>query len=243
MAEKLKNANVTSIKEGRAKAKAPPLPTDEPPAPIGDNSLTPEQEARALRLHHVSKLRAHKRLVDKAKEALDVVKGEFSDLMKLAKLDTKIDRKQFTEILADMSTSRKDLEAAEKTRALLRADWDLPVGFQADLFAGLPDEARDTEWAKGVGYAMGLRGDPLEAPEGMEPRFDSALMAGYQKGQEELIWANAAAGRHTERKKSAASTGPTAAEIARQPEPGADDPRETLPPSEFESEDEGSAAL
>lgn len=219
MAEKLKNANVTDIKSRRQKA--PELPkNDEPPgAGVGDNSLTPEQEARALRLHHVSKLRAHKRLVDKAKEALDVVKGEFSDLMKLAKVDTKIDRKHFTELLADMSTSRKDLEASEKTRALLRADWDLPVGFQPDLFAGLPQETRDMEWAKGIGYAMGLRGDPLEPPEGMEPRFDSSLMAGYSKGHEELVWANAAAGRYTERTKGATTSGPTAAEIARQPEP------------------------
>jgi len=222
MAEKLKNANVKEIKA----RKCPQVPKDDPPpepqengaAGIGDNGPTPEQEATALRVHHVAKLRGLKRLVDKAKEALDEVKGEFNDALKLAKVDTKIDRKHFTELLADLATSVKDLEEAERVRTLLRTDWDLPVGTQLDLFDRMPQEARDEAWAKSVGYRDGLRGDPCMMPTDMEPRFGPAYGSGWNDGQEKLMWANVAVGRIVDRKPGAHG-GPTAAEIARQPEP------------------------
>lgn len=222
MAKKLADANVTDI---RSRQKAPTLPKEgEGPAPIGDNAaLTAEQEARALRIHHVSKLVAQKRLVDKAKALLDEQRDALSDLYKLAKVDTKIDRKQFTALLADMETSRKDLEAAERTRVALRTDWDLPVGTQMDLFDRMPQEKQDEAWAKSVGYKFGLRGDPCQMPEDIEPRFGPAFLAGHGKGQEELIWAMAAAGRITERKKGATGTGPTADEIKRQAEDADDE--------------------
>jgi len=195
----------------------------EAPAPIGDNSaLTEEQEARALRIYHVSKLREQMQKVKAAQALLDAARQVFTDLCHVAKADTHIQRKEFTALLKAMDMSKDELREEEERRALLWGDWDLPVGHQGDLFENLPREARDEQYAKGMGYAAGLRGDPCQMPDGMEVRFSAAFGAGWGKGQEELAWALSAVGVITDRRKGVA-TGPTAAEIAAQPEEDEDE--------------------
>lgn len=262
MAEVLEMTRATAAKSRNPdKSKTRPV-SEAPPiiakaaeaAGMGDN-LSPEQEAKALRIYHVSKLRAQKQRCDGAKALLDTERQVLTDLMHVAKADTHIERQEFSALLKAMDTSKTELLAREERRAILWADWDLPVGHQGDLFEKLPQEARDEQHAKGMGYAAGLRGDPCQMPENMQPRFGQAFGSGWGKGQEELAWALEAVGRRTLRK---AAGGPTADEIKRTPEedpdPAAeaaklkaagwtkptgtaeDDPRETLPPSVFDHE-------
>jgi hypothetical protein len=240
MAEKL-NATTTPRRKG------PQVPKDDPPpaprengvsasAGIGDNSLTPEQEAKALRIYHVAKLRDQQRVVDKAKALHDDAKQAMTDLYHLAKGDTHYPRKELAAFIADMKIPTVELRAREERKSLLYGDWDMPVGHQPDLFDKAPQEVRDEMEAKGIGYSMGLRGDPCQMPEGMHVRFGPAFSAGWGKGQDELAWGLSEGGRLVDRKHGAKG-GPTREEIERQPEPE-DDPRETLPPSEFEDESE-----
>lgn len=229
---KAKGAGGTAKPARRPVSEAPPIVAQAAAAAgMGDN-LTPEQEAKALRIYHVSKLRAQKQRCDGAKAMLDSERQVLTDLMHIAKADTHIERQEFSALLKAMDMSKTELAEREQRRAVLWGDWELPVGHQMDMFKDMPQEVRDTQWAKGLGYAAGLRGDPCQMPDGMEVRFGPSFGEGWSHGQEELSWALEAVGRRTLAK--AKKGGPTREEIERQPEPDGDDPKETLPPSDFE---------
>jgi hypothetical protein len=233
MAEKLD----TGGKKGRVKLTIVAPPAQPSPPPPGDNSLSDEDKARALRIVHISRLRAQQIKVDTAKTALEAEQSVMTDLFHRAKADTRYQRKELAELLRDMRKSKEEIQEELKRKAELYADWDIPVvpaGYQMELdFENrMPREAADEQHAKGMGYAAGLRGDPCVMPEGMEVRFGPAFGEGWGKGQEELGWALSAVGRIVDRKPGAAG-GPTRAEIERQAE---NDPRETRPATEFDTE-------
>lgn len=176
------------------------------------HNLTPEQEERALLLHHFDKLRQQEAIVAKAREAYDATRSVLTDLSRVAKADG-FARKELQSLLDDTRALRRDLTAEEERRAKLRAWVGLPAGTQLDLFNS-PLEVQDEQYAQGQGYAAGLRGEPGIAPENIEARFVQAFMRGWGKGQEELSWALAEAGRIIDRKPNA-----NANPVALEPEP------------------------
>lgn len=189
-------------------ARAPKTPKRAPPAngSAGDNSEEKAKELKALRIYHVTKLREQDDIVAAAKAILDTQRQIFTDLCRHAKGDTRIERQEFTALLKDMKRPVAELVEREKTRASLRIDWDMPVGYQADLFdtSGKADDA----WAAGVGFAMGRRGDECKIPDTMDPAFAVAFTDGWHKGKEEHAWAMAEAGRIIDRRKQVAGLAP-----------------------------------
>lgn len=187
------------------------------PADSGEgHNLTRDQEERALLIHHFDKLRQQENKALKAKEAYDAERSVLTDLFRVAKADG-FSRKELQSLLDDTKSMGRDLTAEEERRAKLRAWVGLPAGTQLDLF-NLPLEVQDEQHAKGVGYAMGLRGEPCQMPDHLEQRFAPSFADGWGRGQEELAWGLAAAGRVIDRKKDA-SPNP----VALEPEPAADE--------------------
>lgn len=171
------------------------------PPPIGHNGEDATREAKDLRIVHVSRLRAQQIKVEAAKAVLDAERQVFTDLAHRAKADTHIDRQQFTSLLEDLKKPLHELLDFERIRAQLRADWDLPAGFQPDLFAERPKD--DEAAAKGLGYSAGLRGEACMMPEGMHPSFAASFADGWGKGQEELGFSLSRVGHIVDRKPGA----------------------------------------
>ena len=163
------------------------------------SNLTPEQEERALLLHHFDKLRQQEQKAAEQKVLYDAEREVLTDLFRVAKSDG-FTRKELQALLDDTKSLRRDLTAEEERRAKLRAWVGLPAGTQLDLFNS-PLETQDEQHAQGQGYAAGLRGEPGVAPEHIHARFVQAFMRGWGVGQEELAWALSAAGRVIDRKR------------------------------------------
>ena len=181
----------------------------------GDN-LTPEQEERALLLHHFDKLRQQEAKAIAKKAEYDAERATLTDLFRVAKADGFM-RKELQALLDDTASMGRNLTEEEERRAKLRAWVGLPAGTQLDLFNS-PLEVQDEQHARGVGYAMGLRGDPCQMPDHLQPRFAQAFADAWGRGQEELAWGLSAAGRIIDRKPNA-----NAAPVGLEPEPDEDD--------------------
>jgi ribosome modulation factor len=148
-------------------------------------------EEQALFISHLSKLRLQQKKVAEAKLIVDAERAVLNDLFHMAKVD-KFSRKELTAILGDSLATRRNLQAEEERRALLRQWAGLPVGSQGELFAKLPEEAADEQTYEGEGYSAGLRGDERDVPEHVSPRFMQAWSRGWIAGQEKNVWAMAA---------------------------------------------------
>lgn len=182
-------------------------------AEIGDN-LTEEERERAWLLFYYDALRKQTVLCDRAKAAMKAENDKRTELFRSAKADAKFSREELAALLEDGGLSQTVLTAKEERRNRFKSWLGQPVGAQGDLFAGMPTEVQDEAHAKGVGYEMGLRGDPCELPETLQPRFAQAFGEGYHKGQEELAWALSAVGKIVDRRKDA-----VAKPVALEPEP------------------------
>lgn len=168
--------------------------------------LTPEQRERAFLLFFYDKARKQRVLVQRAKAALDEQAAELTTIFREAKADANLTRKELTAYLDDGDLTSRTLSAAEERRLRHKQWLGQPVGFQPDLFEDQrPQEVKDEAWARGVGYATGLRGEACELPEGMEPRFAQAFSAGWGKGQDELAWALSAVGKIVDRAPDASA--------------------------------------
>lgn len=170
--------------------------------PVGEgHNLTPEQEERALLLHHFDKLRQQEAKAAEKKAEYDAEREALTHLFRIAKADG-FKRKELQALLDDTRALRRDLTAEEERRARLRSYVGLPAGTQLELFSS-PLEMQDEQHAQGQGYAAGLRGEPGTVPDHIEARFVQAYMGGWGRGQEELSWALSEAGRIVDRKKNA----------------------------------------
>lgn len=171
---------------------------------LSSADLTPEQKERAWLIYFFDAARKQKVLVDRAKANAKAASDELTRIFRQAKADADLTRKELSGYLEDGELGTKTLTAAEERRLRHKQWLGQPVGFQPDLFEDKrPQEVRDEAWARGVGYATGLRGDPCELPEGMEARFAQPFSEGWGKGQEELAWALSAVGKIVDRKPDA----------------------------------------
>lgn len=167
------------------------------------DNLTPEQQERAWLLYYFDALRKQSVLVDRTKAAFDAEKASMTDIFRAAKADAKFPRKLLQQYLDDAQLTSNVLSAEEETRVRHKTWLGQPVGSQLDLFNGMPVEVQDEAHAKGVGYAMGLRGEACELPDTLQPRFAQHFSEGWGKGQEELSWALVAVGKIVDRRPDA----------------------------------------
>lgn len=152
----------------------------------GHNSKALSQDEReALLVHHLTKLRAQKKLLDEKKAAAAAEASTFTEMLLQAKADGGFLRKELVELLTDSASRAKDLVAAEERRLWMRRAAGLPVGAQLDMFgdATTPTEAKDELAWEADGYLAGRRADDATPPKECDPRFHQAWMKGYHAGQ------------------------------------------------------------
>jgi hypothetical protein len=163
-------------------------PTDAP-APKKKTKRS-DEEHRQLLTHHMSKLRTKRAEIEDLRAPLKEAQEDFTALVNEAKADLGkgYTRKYLTTLLEDATSRLRDLLAEEERRARDREALGLPVfGVQADLFgeatAKMPDEARDEIMWEAEGYMRGRNGLLQEIPDGCSPRFQPAVLRGYERGQ------------------------------------------------------------
>jgi hypothetical protein len=147
-----------------------------------------KDERRQLLVYHVDKLRSLRRIVDKAREPLKAAQEDFTAQVNAAKADLGkgYTRKYLTRLLEDGESAARDQVAEETRRAQDREALGLPVfGVQADLFdsGASPVEVRDELQWEAEGYLRGRNGALQEVPDNCPPRFEQAVMRGYERGQ------------------------------------------------------------
>lgn len=148
------------------------------------NALT-DDEKSALLNHHLTKLRAQKKVVDELVSKLVGERQTMSGLFLDAKKDGKWQRKELNELLIDGAARTRDLVAAEERRRWLRQAAGLPVGGQLELFGGpeTPTEAKDELAFESDGYLAGRRGDDPTPPKDVDARFHPSWTKGWHAGQ------------------------------------------------------------
>jgi hypothetical protein len=155
----------------------------------GHNSLSLSGDEReALFLLHLSKCREEdKRLAD-AMETIKEIKAGRTKVRNLAKQEG-FPLKHIDSILYREGLSRSDLELEAELHRWMDQMAGLPVGGQGDLFAGVPETAKDAMGAEGDGYAAGLRGADPFPPPSIPTNFHTDWMKGWHAAQEKLAWA------------------------------------------------------
>ncbi len=146
------------------------------------------EEHKQLLIHHVTKLRSAKRVVDKAREPLKAAQEDLTANVNAAKADLGkgYTRKYLMRLIEDVEAGVRDQVAEENRRARDREALALPVfGVQADLFdnGASPVETRDEMQWEAEGYLRGRNGALQEVPDNCPARFEQAVMRGYERGQ------------------------------------------------------------
>jgi hypothetical protein len=201
-----------------ARAGRAPLPPEHEKEPSGaetqfPDNLSDREKRAAARLRHIAEIRKARddrmaaQAVVKAKRKLETrLRNAYkSDGFTLEILDEALKREE---------TPRRDLVRYEAERNEVFEDLGQAVFVQPEMFAEMTDEQ---SWAD-HGFQAGLAGKLASPPKECPPEFHQAWMKRWGAGQERIAWSLASRGINPER-GTGSGTGPTADEIAREPEP------------------------
>jgi len=180
-------------------------------------------EREALLHQSVADLRTANAAIERAQAAVKVAKKAAKIVRNAAKL------RGFTLAILDEALKRegqgnaREQQAHEEERAFVFKALGLPVGLlhqSGDFDFGDPEKRDERYWGD-EGYRRGVQGLDADLPEGIPPHFHQVFLLRHAAGADRLAWAQAERGLNPEMKGSGG--GPTAAEIARRPEPAGDE--------------------
>lgn len=171
---------------------APPAPSPPPQGhngSAGKGKLDRNQRAK-LRLSHISKMRPLRSEIEKLQSAMRAVRKELNQIrdeyandgFSLAALD---------ERFKNEGKPRKVVQAYENERYELGEDLGQANYQQPDLFASMPETAREEEYWGDIGYQLGIEGKECKAPSDMPTQFLQAFTKRWHGAQEKLAWAMA----------------------------------------------------
>ncbi len=175
-----------------------------PPAavPTGPSRL----DRTRMRLRHIAGIRPIIAEIDTLRATLKA-KGK---LLTAARNAYKADGfllSNLDEFFDNEKTPNRELEAKEQDRHELFEDTGQVVYVQPDLFAAMPQEARDETYWSDHGYQAGLAGKEAKPPPEMPERFMQTWLKRRMAGQEKLAWALAPDG-NPERTRTDIAPGP-----------------------------------
>lgn len=169
---------------------APAAPSPPPPGDNAKKGLAGLSRAdrTKLRLNHIALMRP---LIAQIDEVEAVKKALGKQLTKLRN-DYKGDGfllGNLDEMFKSEKMPRRDTQKREQDRHELMEDTGQVVYVQQDFIDKMPEEARDEQYWKEAGYALGIQGKELKHPSEMPERFFQALAKGWHSAQETMAWA------------------------------------------------------
>lgn len=191
---------------------------------IGHNGAPSREDMQRAFLVHLEAIRAQEAALVTAMEGMRAIRKLRTQVRNAAKRDLTNAMPGFTlddidGILHDEGLSKVNIAAREESRFFMRETAGLPNGGKQDLFLSLEEQpAHGPEFWLEDGYHAGLIGRPLTTPAGCPPEHHQVWAKGWHDGEDKRSWALSDAGKNPEKADGKAGGGPTAAEIARQPE-------------------------
>jgi hypothetical protein len=188
---------------------------DKSEAEVNSHNMTDREKRAAARIRHADAIRKARDARLAANEIVKALRKKEKTLRNAYELDG-FSLRLLDEAFERADTPGRNLRAYEIERTELFEDLGQATYIQPELLARAPEGSMDeTDWMA-HGYRAGLEGAEGKPPDECPPEFTQPWMREWGRGQERLSWALEDKGIRSTPK---ASGGPTAAEIARAPEP------------------------
>lgn len=160
---------------------------DQGSAGVGHNQLTDDDKTKLL-LRHLQTLEA----IDVEKDAAVAVLAGIKKRRTKARNEARGDQfplKLIDEILADQVRPTHELQDETDQRNWMREVTKLPTRSSEEVFAKMPDAARDELTAEADGWRAGRAGSVRQTPVHVHPINQQTWLKAYDAGAEKRLWA------------------------------------------------------